>query len=67
MKNIGESYDSINAFTNENYRRKNEREGTNRTLRNNAYVECLYKNDYGVWSSCDDLKDEIILTNMIST
>jgi len=62
MKEAGENYESINAFTNENYKRKNEREGTNRTLRNNAYVECLYKNDAGIWCSCDDLRDGKILT-----
>jgi len=62
MKEIGEGYETINAFTNDNYKRKNERDGTNRTLRNNAYVECLYKNDAGIWCCCDDLRDGKTLT-----
>jgi len=62
MKNIGESYETLNAFTNENYKRKNEREGRNRVLRNNAYAECLYKNDAGIWCCCLDLIDGNILT-----
>jgi hypothetical protein len=55
-------FKTINAFTNYNYEEKNKTLAKPRTTRNNAYIELKYKNDDGVWCSCDDLVSGKILT-----
>jgi hypothetical protein len=53
---------TLNGFTEKNYAEKNKREGTNRTISSNAYTQLNYKNDDGIWCSCNDLKTGVILT-----
>ena len=59
-----EKFDSLNAFTSNNYIERNKKEGTNRTTRNNAYLECNYKNNItNKWLSCNFIKKNTILNN----
>jgi hypothetical protein len=60
------SFRSLNAFTNHNYTERNKREGSDRTTRNNAYIELVYKNDEGTWISCDEVVSNQILTQVKS-
>ena len=53
---------TLNAFTNHNYSERNKREGIERTLSNNAYIELIYKNDEGLWRTCDEIVSKQILT-----
>lgn len=53
MNKIGlVKFKTLNAFTTYNYEIKNKRDGTNRTTRNNAYLELKYKDNDGVWREC---------------
>jgi len=58
------SFRSLNAFTNHNYTERNRRDGSERTTRNNAYIELVYKNDEGTWISCDEVVSNQILTQV---
>ena len=64
MTTKGLSFRSLNAFTNHNYTERNKREGSDRTTRNNAYIELVYKNDEGTWISCDEVVSNQILTQV---
>jgi hypothetical protein len=50
----GNQFKSLNDFTCNNYKLKNEREGTKRTLRNNAWIECRFMSKSG-WMDCSIL------------
>jgi hypothetical protein len=63
MNRTGDVFKSLNAFTKSNYVEKNKKEGTNRSTQTNAYVELQYKNDEGVWMSCDTVMSDTILTS----
>jgi hypothetical protein len=57
-----ETFKSLNSFTCNNYSNKNKLNGTNRTIRNNAYIECFYRNNSTTeWNTCDELKEGVIL------
>jgi hypothetical protein len=57
-----EIFYTLNNFTTSNYNKKNKKNKTNRTTKNNAYIECNYKdNKTREWISCDNIQTGIIL------
>jgi len=53
-------FHSLNAFTQYNYEKRNERDGKRRTTRNNAYTETFYLNHQGQWISCVNLEEGVL-------